>query len=114
MGSGKHTAGTYRRRFLSQCQAVRKLVLPQPNRGGRMHFRAKMFVLMLAIAALSGLAGIPARAQNKDHVVSLSDLSKDTARPAQMRQSNEEAVRTLLSSDSGQKALKSAGVDYQK
>ncbi len=79
-----------------------------------MHFRAKMCVLMLAIAALPGLAGIPARAQNKDHVVSLSDLNKDTARPAQTRQSNEEAVRTLLSSDSGQKALKSAGVDYQK
>jgi len=79
-----------------------------------MHFRAKMCVLMLVIAALPGLAGIPARAQNKDHVVSLSDLNKDTARPAQTRQSNEEAVRTLLSSDSGQKALKSAGVDYQK
>ncbi len=79
-----------------------------------MHFRAKMCVLMLVIAALPGLAGIPARAQNKDHVVSLSDLNKDTARPAQKRQSNEEAVRTLLSSDSGQKALKSAGVDYQK
>ncbi len=79
-----------------------------------MHFRAKMYVLMLAIAALFGLAGTPARAQSKDHVVSLSDLNKDAARPAQTRQSNEEAVRTLLSSDSGQKALKSAGVDYQK
>jgi len=41
-------------------------------------------------------------------------LNKDAARPAQTRQSNEEAVRTLLSSDQAQKALKSANLDYQK
>src|SRR5206468_6825964 len=46
--------------------------------------------------------------------VSLSDLTKDAARPAQTRQSNEEAVRSLLSSDQAQKALKSANLDYQK
>jgi len=79
-----------------------------------MHFRVKMCVSMLAIAAVFGLAGIPARAQDKQHVVSLSDLNKDAARPAQTRQANEEAVRTLLSSDQGQKALKSAKLDYQK
>lgn len=79
-----------------------------------MHFRAKMCVSMLAIAALFGLAGIPVRAQDKQHVVSLSDLNKDAARPAQTRQSNEEAVRTLLSSDQGQRALKSANLDFQK
>jgi Flp pilus assembly protein TadB len=79
-----------------------------------MRFRVKMCVSMLVIAALFGLAGIPARAQDKQHVVSLSDLNKDAARPAQTRQANEEAVRTLLSSDQGQKALKSAKLDYQK
>jgi len=79
-----------------------------------MHFRVKMCVSMLAIAAVFGLAGIPARAQDKQHVVSLSDLNKDAARPAQTRQANEEAVRTLLSSDQAQKALKSAKLDYQK
>ncbi len=79
-----------------------------------MRFRVKMCVSMLAIAALFGLAGIPARAQDKQHVVSLSDLNKDAARPAQTRQANEEAVRTLLSSDQAQKALKSAKLDYQK
>ena len=79
-----------------------------------MRFRVKMCVSMLAIAAVFGLAGIPARAQDKQHVVSLSDLNKDAARPAQTRQANEEAVRTLLSSDQGQKALKSAKLDYQK
>jgi hypothetical protein len=79
-----------------------------------MHFRVKVVVAMLAIASLLGLAAIPARAQDQQHVVSLSDLNKDAARPAQTRQSNEEAVRTLLSSDQAQKALKSANLDYQK
>ncbi|HKV63414.1 MAG TPA: hypothetical protein VJO16_16000 [Candidatus Acidoferrum sp.] len=79
-----------------------------------MHFRVKMCVSMLAIALLFGLAGVPARAQDKQHVVSLSDLNKDAARPAQTRLSNEEAVRSLLSSDQGQKALKSAKLDYEK
>ena len=79
-----------------------------------MHSRVKICVSLLAIAALLFAAGIPARAQDKQHVVSLSDLNKDAARPAQTRQANEEAVRTLLSSDAGQKALKSAHVDYQK
>ena len=79
-----------------------------------MRFRVKLCVSMLAIAAVFVWAGIPARAQDKQHVVSLSDLNKDAARPAQMRQSNEEAVRTLLSSDPGQKALKSVNLDYQK
>jgi hypothetical protein len=79
-----------------------------------MHFRVKVCVSMLAITFLFGLAGLPARAQDKQHVVSLSDLNKDAARPAQTRQSNEEAVRSLLSSGQAQKALKSANLDYQK
>ena len=79
-----------------------------------MHFRVKMCVSMLAIALLFGLAGVPAGAQDKQHVVSLSDLNKDAAQPAQTRLSNEEAVRSLLSSEQAQKAMKSANLDYQK
>ena len=79
-----------------------------------MHFRVKMWVSMLAIALLFGLAGVPAGAQDKQHVVSLSDLNKDAAQPAQTRLSNEEAVRSLLSSEQAQKAMKSANLDYQK
>jgi len=79
-----------------------------------MHFRVKVCVSMLAIALLFGWAAIPVGAQDKQHVVSLSDLNKDAARPAQTRQSNEEAVRSLLSSDQAQRALKSANLDYQK
>ena len=79
-----------------------------------MHFRAKVCVSLLAIAALFVVAGIPARAQDKQHVVSLSELNKDAARPAQTRNADEEAVRTLLSSDQGHEALKAAHLDYQK
>lgn len=79
-----------------------------------MHSRLKWSVCLLGLAALFVAAGAPARAQDKQHVVSLSDLSKDAAGSAQTRQANEEAVRTLLSSEQGQKALKSAKLDYQK
>jgi hypothetical protein len=79
-----------------------------------MHSRLKGSLFVLGIAALFVAAEIPARAQEQQHVVSLSELSKDAARPAQTRQANEEAVRTLLSSDQGQKALKSAKLDYHK
>jgi hypothetical protein len=79
-----------------------------------MHSRLKGSLFVLGIAALFVAAEIPARAQDHQHVVSLGELSKDAARPAQTRQANEEAVRTLLSSDQGQKALKSAKLDYLK
>src|SRR5215471_5049100 len=79
-----------------------------------MHFRVKLCVSLLAMAVLFVAATIPARGQDRQHVVSITDLNKDAARPAQTRQANEEAVRTLLSSEQGQKALKSAHLDYQK
>jgi hypothetical protein len=79
-----------------------------------MHSRLKWSVSLLGFAALFVAAGVPARAQDKQHVVSRGDLNKDAARPAQTRQANEEAVRTLLSSEQGQKALKSANLEYQK
>ena len=48
------------------------------------------------------------------HVVSLRELNNSAAQPAIARQSNEAAVRHLLSSQAGQQALKSASVDYQR
>lgn len=70
----------------------------------------------LAFGALLCLAGIPSRSQGqeKQHVVSLDELKKDATRPAEARQADESAVRNLLSSESGQKALKSANLDLQK
>lgn len=79
-----------------------------------MHSRLKGSVFVLGIAALFVATETPARAQDQPHVVSLGELGKDAARPARTRQTNEQAVRTLLSSDQGQKALESAKLDYQR
>jgi hypothetical protein len=75
---------------------------------------AKLLLQTLAVAACACLLGTPTRAQNSQHVVSPTELSRDSARPAETRQADESAIRQLLSSDAGQKALKSSGVDYQK
>jgi len=79
-----------------------------------MRFRAKMCVTTLAFAAVFAATTVPARAQQNEHVVSLSDLAKDAAQPAQSRHANEQAVRSFFSSETGQKALKSANLDYKK
>lgn len=70
----------------------------------------------LVFGALLCLAGLPSRSQGqeKQHVVSLDELKKDAARPAETRQADESAVRNLLFSQSGQKALKSADLDLEK
>jgi CHASE3 domain sensor protein len=81
-----------------------------------MRMRGKVCMWTLGIALTLGLAAAPQRAvaQDKQHVVSLDELHKDAARPAQTRQANEAVVRELLSTDAGQQALKSAKVDYQR
>ncbi len=66
---------------------------------------------MLCVAVCMGTGVSPARAQAQEkqqHVVTLDELNKQAVRPAETRQANEDAVRHLLSSDAGQKALKSA------
>ena len=64
------------------------------------------------------LAGVvpPGRAQTQagQHVVTPEELSQQAARPTESRQANEDAIRHLLASDEGQKALKSANVDYKR
>jgi len=84
------------------------------EQGGRMNSCVKMCVSLLTIATLLFPVDIPARAQDKPHVVSLADLNKDFTQAAQTRQANEEVVRTLFSSEQGQKAMKSAHLDYEK
>jgi hypothetical protein len=72
---------------------------------------------MLGLAVCVGAGVSPARAQVQEkqrHVVTLDELNKQTARPAETRQANESAVRHLLSSDAGQQVLKSAQVHYQR
>ena len=70
----------------------------------------------LVFSTLLCMAGIPlqSQGQEKQHVVSLDELKKDAARPAEVRQADEAAVRNLLSTENGQKALKSANLDLQR
>src|SRR5450432_243605 len=71
---------------------------------------------VLAVALMMTLTGVsgPAQAQDKQHVVSLNELSKASAAPAETRAANETAIRQLFVSEPGQKALKSAKIDYAK
>ncbi len=69
----------------------------------------KCCVRMLAVILLLCFANAPrVVAQDQRHVVSVEELSKDTARPAEARQANEAALRQLFSSEQAQQALKSA------
>ena len=81
-----------------------------------MNVCVRLFASMLGVALCLGSAASPscAQAQEKQHVVTLEELNKQAAQPAENRQANEDAIRHLLSSDEGQKALKSANVDYQR
>jgi hypothetical protein len=82
-----------------------------------MNVSARLWVSMLGMAVCLGGAALPARAQEQrtqQHVVTSEELNKQAARPAESRQTNEDAIRRLLSSEEGQKALKSANVDYQR
>ena len=74
----------------------------------------KVCAQVLSFGMLLGIASFSAKAQEKQHVVSLDELNKDAAKPAQTRQSDEGAIRSLLTSDAGQQALKSANVEYGK
>src|SRR6267154_6326121 len=70
---------------------------------------------MLAVLLLLCFANAPrAQAQDQRHVVSVDELSKDAARPAEARQAHEAALRQLFSSEKAQQALRSAGIDYRK
>jgi len=71
--------------------------------------RALAVILLPCFAATVA----PLQAQDK-HVVSVQDLSRDSARPAETRQANEAVLRQLFSSEQAQQALKSANIDYTK
>jgi len=71
--------------------------------------RALAVILLPCFAATVA----PLQAQDK-HVVSVQDLSRDSARPAETRQANEAALRQLFTSEQAQQALKSANIDYSK
>src|SRR5215831_5279884 len=78
-----------------------------------------MMKLRLYLGVLLGTAlfvGIvkPACTQEKEHAVTAQDLRKDVQKASEERRENEAAIRDLLSTEQGQKAVKSAGADFAK
>jgi hypothetical protein len=81
-----------------------------------MNVCVRLFASMLGMALWLGATASPgyAQVQEKQHVVTLEELNQQAAQPAENREANEDAIRHLLSSDEGQKALKSANVNYER
>ena len=73
---------------------------------------ARLATLLLAAAVSAG--AMLAQSQADRHVVSLGELNKESARPAETRRANEAEIRQLFATVDGQKALKSANVDFAK
>lgn len=79
-----------------------------------MKLHTRFYVCLLVLFALVVGTSLSAAAQQTDHAVSSQDLRKDVQRASDKRHDDESAIRELLSTEQGQKALKSANVDFQK
>ena len=77
-----------------------------------MKFRLCLGLLLGAVLLAGGTKVI--NAQEKEHAVTAQDLRKDVQKASDDRHSNEAAIRELLSTEQGQKAVKSAGADFNK
>ncbi|MBS1839672.1 MAG: hypothetical protein JSS69_06255 [Acidobacteria bacterium] len=79
-----------------------------------MKFCTRIYVGLLLLCGLAlGITG-PAMAQEKEHAVTAQDLRKDVQKASDERRDNEAAIRSLLATEQGQKAVKSAGADFAK
>jgi hypothetical protein len=76
--------------------------------------RALAVLLVTSLAGSGSFGQAGGQAQDDRHVVSLNELGKDAAAPAETRQAREAAIRHLLSSEPGQRALQSAKIDFAK
>ena len=69
-----------------------------------------IFVALMLVAVLP----LPQDLLAQEHVVSAKDLHRDLVAASQARQNNRAKVVKFLSTDLGQKVLKSANVPYEK
>jgi hypothetical protein len=72
----------------------------------------RIAAMLLAAAVSAG--PMLAQSETDKHVVSLGELNKDAAGPAEARRANEAEIRHLFATVDGQKALKTANVEYAK
>jgi len=75
--------------------------------------KIKRIAAMLLAAAVSA-GPMLGQSETDKHVVSLGELNKDAAGPAEARRANEAEIRHLFATVDGQKALKTANVEYAK
>ena len=80
----------------------------------RVYLRSGVRSVVLILSFCMVLDPVRVQSQDKQHVVSLDELNKEAARPAQTRQANEAAVRQIFSHEQVQNALKAANLDYAK
>src|SRR5260221_8774399 len=79
-----------------------------------MKVRSRMCLGLLLVAVLTIGVSKSVLGQEKEHAVSPQELRKDVQKASTDRQSNETAIRELLSTEQGQRALKSSGADFTK
>jgi hypothetical protein len=79
-----------------------------------MKFRTRTFLGLLLVTGLTMGVSQSVLGQEKEHAVSPQDLRKDVQKSSADRQANDAAIRALLSTEQGQKTLKSTGADFTK
>ncbi len=79
-----------------------------------MKLHTRLYVCLAVLSVLVFGASLPAAAQQTDHAVPAQELRKDIQKASDSRHADEAAIRELLSTEQGQKALKAANVDLQK
>ena len=79
-----------------------------------MKFCTRMCLGLLLLTGLTIGVSQSVLGQEKEHAVSTQDLRKDVQKASADRQANDATIRELLSTEQGQKALKSTGADFTK
>jgi dynactin complex subunit len=79
-----------------------------------MRFSLSQALLIVLLVCLSVVLVFPQSLSAQDHVVSNSDIQKDLQEASAARQKKIAEVETFLSSETSQKALKSAHIDYRQ
>ena len=79
-----------------------------------MKLHTRFYVCLAVLSALAVGASLPALAQQADHGVPAQELRKDVQKASDTRHADEAAIRELLSTEQGQKALKGTDTDLRK
>ncbi len=79
-----------------------------------MKFCTRTWLGLLLVSGLTIGVSQSVLGQEKEHAVSTQTLRKDVQNASADRQANETAIRELLSTEQGQKALRSTGADFKK